>query len=160
MKNVLRTGVLALALAGAPLTAAADPLSYDQLKTLVTNMGYTPKEVGVSTPKMEILVVTPSFNVPIGLEVTASQRYVWLTANLGPSKLTPDQALALLKRSSEWQPTQFWVTSSNNLTIGLAINNTDVKPDVMKFQLEKLAGDVGKSSDIWQGTAAAPASGQ
>jgi hypothetical protein len=150
LKSIIRFALVAVALLAAPLTAAADPLSYDALKTMVTNMGYAPKEVGETTPKMEILVVTADFNVPLGVEITPSGRFVWITANLGESKMTGDLALQLLKRSQNWQPTQFWITSSNLLTIGLAVNNTDLKPDLLKFAFEKLAGDVGASSDIWQ----------
>lgn len=34
--------------------------------------------------------------------------------------------------------------------IGIAIDNRDVKPDTLKFVMDKLAGDVGKTSDVWQ----------
>lgn len=150
MKTLFRAALVASAIFAAPLTAAADPLTADTLKTMVTNMGYTPKDVGKDTPKLEILVVTSSFNVPLGVEITKSERFIWVTANLGTSKLDGDRALQLLKRSSDWQPTQFWITSSNTLTIGMAVNNADVKPENLKFVFEKVAADVAKSSDVWQ----------
>jgi hypothetical protein len=34
--------------------------------------------------------------------------------------------------------------------VGIAINNIDIQPDIMKFALEKLGTDVGKSADLWQ----------
>lgn len=158
MKAFVRAAVAVCALAALPLTAAADPLTYEALKTMVTGMGYTPKEIGETTPKMEITVTTEAFNVPLGLEVTKSGRYVWATANLGQSTLDGARALEMIKRGTEFQPTQFWITSSNNLTIGLAINNIDIAPDTLKFAVEKLAADVGKSASLWQ--APAPATPQ
>ena len=149
MKRTVLAALCVAAAYAAPM-AAADPLTYDGLKTMLTGMGYTPKDIGKTSPKIEILVVTDAFNVPIGLEITPSGRFIWATANLGESKIDGDRALQLLKRAPDWQPTQFWLTSSNTLTIGLAINNTDIKPDLMKFALEKIAGDVSKSSDVWQ----------
>ena len=149
MKRTVLAALCVAAAYAAPM-AAADPLTYDGLKTMLTGMGYTPKDIVKTSPKIEILVVTDAFNVPIGLEITPSGRFIWATANLGESKIDGDRALQLLKRAPDWQPTQFWLTSSNTLTIGLAINNTDIKPDLMKFALEKIAGDVSKSSDVWQ----------
>lgn len=154
MKILARAAIAAGILAFMPLTAAADPLTYDTLKTLVTGLGYTPKDIGEESPKMEISVTTDAFNVPVGLEITKSARYIWVTANLGTSKLDGERALQLLKRGSTVQPTQFWITSSNNLMVGVAVNNVEVTADTLKFVIDKLGGDVGKTADLWQASAA------
>ena len=146
----VRAAVAAGILAIAPISAWADPLTHAQLKTMIEGMGYPAKEIGKTTPKLEITLTTPQFNVPAGVEITPSGRFIWITANLGESKLDGDRALQVLKRSQEWQPTQFWITSANTLTIGIAINNLDVTAETMKFALDKLGGDVGKSADLWQ----------
>lgn len=153
MRFVARAALAASMLAMVPLNAWADPLTYAQMKTMIEGMGYTPKEIGQSSPKLEIALVTPQFNVPAGIEITPSGRFIWITANLGESKIDGEGALRLLKRSSEWQPTQFWITKANTLTVGIAINNLDVNAETLKFVFEKLGADVGKSADIWQGPA-------
>jgi hypothetical protein len=156
MKIVIGAALAAAALLTAPLTAAADPLTYPALKTMVANMGFTPNEIGTAeSPKFEASVKTESFNVPVGFEITKSARYIWATASLGPSKLDGEGALLALKRASDIQPTSFWITAKGTLMIGIAIDNRDVKPDTLKFVMDKLAGDVGKTSDVWQAKPAA-----
>src|SRR6185436_1168774 len=68
MKRTVLAALCVAAAYAAPM-AAADPLTYDGLKTMLTGMGYTPKDIGKTSPKIEILVVTDAFNVPIGLEI-------------------------------------------------------------------------------------------
>lgn len=150
MKSLVRAALAAGTLMAFPLSAAADPLNHEQLTSMIKNMGYEAKEIGKTTPKLEITLTTPQFNVPAGIEITPSGRFIWITANLGESKLDGDKALQLLKRSKEWQPTQYWITDSNTLTVGLALNNIEIKPENMKFALEKLGADVAKSADLWQ----------
>ena len=61
----------------AAIPAIADPLDHAGLKTMLTGMGYTPKETGVAPAQLlEINVTTASFNVPVGLEVSGSGRFV------------------------------------------------------------------------------------
>lgn len=158
MKRTVLAALCAAAAYAAPM-AAADPLTLASLKALVEGMGYPSQPVGTEGKKIVITYVSDAFNVPIGLEVTESTRYIWLTANLGPSKLTGDQALTLLKRGSTYQPTMFWITSANNLMVGATVENRDVSPVNMKQVIEKLGADIGKTADIWQGAATtAPAS--
>ena len=153
MKRLVAAAALASAFWSAP-AAAADPLNYDQLKAMVANMGYTPKDLpttdGTPTTKFEILIVTQNFNVPLGLEITKSGRFIWCTAVLGESKLTGEKALEVLKRAPSIQPTAFWITTKGQLTIGMTIDNREVTPAHMKFVLEKVAADVGSTSDLWQ----------
>lgn len=157
----MRRFVAAVALASAiwiAPAAAADPLNYDQLKEMVANMGYTPKDLpttdGSAATKFEILIVTQNFNVPLGLEITKSGRFIWCTASLGESKLTGEKALEILKRSPSFQPTAFWITSKGLLTVGMTVDNREVTPAHLKFVLEKVAADVGSTSDLWQAPAA------
>jgi len=156
MKFLIGAALAAAAMLVAPLTAAADPLTYPALKTMVTNTGFTTNELGsTESPKFEATVKTESFNVPVGFEVTKSARYIWASASLGASKLTGDGALTALKRMTDIQPTSIWITSKGTLMMGIAIDNRDVKPDTLKFVMDKLAGDVAKTADIWQGAPAA-----
>jgi hypothetical protein len=157
MKGLVATIALASAVWMAP-AAVADPLDLDQLKTTIAGMGYTMsaplKPDGTPSNNVEITIKTASFNVPIGVEISASGRYIWCKASLGQSQFTGEDALAALKRATSIQPTNFWITSSGMLMIGIAIDNRDVTPEHLKFIFEKLAADVSSTSDLWQKPAA------
>ena len=142
----------AAVIAFAPMTAAADPLNYAGVRTMVEGMGHTTSDVS-KTPgeeKFEVVITTEGFTVPLGFEVSKSGRYIWCTAFLGKSTLDGARALALLKRGGSVQPTTFWMTDKDELKIGIAIDNRDVTPAHLKFVMEKLAADVGKTADVWQ----------
>ena len=152
MKVLARAAVLAGAIVLLPMTAMADPLTYGGLKSMVENMGHTINEISATpgSEKFEVTITTGAFNVPLGLEVAKSTRYIWCTASLGKSTLTGERALELLKRGGSVQPTSFWITDSGDLKIGVAIDNREVTPAHMKFVMEKLAADVGSTADLWQ----------
>lgn len=137
--------------------APAAVLDLDGVMKLVQGLGYEAKLLEGTTTKFGITITTGSFNVPLGFEISPSKRYIWITANLGESKLTGDLALALLKRGSEVQPTQFWITSRNLLQVGQAMENHDVTPANTKLIIDKIASDIGKTSDIWQDLSPRPA---
>lgn len=161
MKGLFAAIAMASVVVLAPV-AAADPLNLEKLQTMVTGMGHTPKlqtkADGTPSTVFEITITTSGFNVPIGVEISPSGRYIWCKASLGKSQLTGDDALAVLKRLTSIQPTGFWITSSDILMIGIAIDNRDVTPEHLKYIFEKLAGDVGNTADIWQKPATATSS--
>ncbi len=131
------------------LPAGADPLSYGQLKQMVANMGYTPLEAGADAKLFEITLTTASFNVPIGFEVTGSGRYVWARTTLGQFDLSDEAAVDLLKSNSTTQPVMFWITSSNQLVVGMAIDNRDITPEHLRFVMDKIASTVDQTAPIW-----------
>lgn len=143
---------LVLSAAALPSAAlAAPPLTYVQLMNMATNMGYTPVTItkGTENPKFEIKTKSGTFDVPLGLEITPSGRFVWVSVNLGQKTLTGDQAMAILRRGATVQPTQFWYTSNGNLMLGMAIDNRDVTPAYLRFVLDKVGADVSSTADIW-----------
>ncbi len=152
MKSMFRAAIVAMAVTTAAAPAFADPLQFDGLKTMVENMGYTPKIIskGDDNPKFEISISTPAFNVPLGVEISKSGRFIWASASLGESKLTGDGALAVLKKAQDIQPTSLWITSKGILMIGMAIDNREVTPAYLKYVFEKIAADVGATSSLWQ----------
>lgn len=160
MKGLFAAIAMATTVLLAPV-AAADPLTVGTLQTMLTGMGHTPKPMpkddGTPPTKFEITIVTSAFNVPLGVEVSPSGRYIWCSASLGQSKLTGDDALAVLKRIATIQPTTFWITSKDYLMIGIAIDNREVTTEVLQRIFDKLAADVGATSGIWQKPAPAPA---
>jgi len=140
---------LALVLSAAALPSAAlaaPPLTYVQLQNMATHMGYTPTTIstGTDTPKMEIQTKAGTFNVPLGLEVSPSGRFVWVTANLGLKTLNGEQAMAILRRGTAVQPTQFWYTDKGNLMIGLAVDHRDGTPAYLRFVADKVRTDTAR----------------
>ena len=134
----------------AAIPAIADPLDHAGLKTMLTGLGYTPKETGVAPAQWrEINVTTASVNVPVGLEVSGSGRFVWARATLGDVGLTGEQALQALQSNASTQPVMFWLTSKNQLVIGMAIDNRDVTPEQLRFAIDKIAMDVNNTAPIW-----------
>ena len=148
-----RAALAAAVVAFAPMTAAADPLTYAELKAMVEGMGHVTKDIS-TTPgeeKFELIVATDQFDVPLGFDVSKSKRFIWCTAFLGKSTLDGEGALALLKRLGGVQPTSFWMTENDDLKVGLAIDNRDVTPAHLKYVIEKVAKDVVSMVDVWQG---------
>lgn len=153
MKRFVAAVALASAIWIAP-AAVADPLVLAQLKTMVTDMGYEPKDLpktdGTAVTKFEITVATDDFTVPLGIEITPSARFIWCTANLGKSAVTGDVALEMLKRGGSIQPTSFWITSQGRLMVGMSIDNRDVTPAYLRFVFDKIAKDVSSTAELWQ----------
>lgn len=142
---------LVLSVAALPSAALAGALTYSQLQNMATNMGYAPNQIseGADSPKFEIQTKSGTFNVPLGLEISPSGRFVWISANLGQITLNGDQAISILKRGTSVQPTQFWYTDKGNLMIGMAIDNRDVTTAYLRFVIDKVGADVAATADIW-----------
>lgn len=140
------------ALIAQPHQASAAPLTYPQLKTMADNLGYVSKEIAKPSenPKFEVNAATQGFNVPIGFELSGSTRYIWASANLGAAgHIDGPRALELLKTNATIQPTSFWISSTGNLMIGIAIDNREVTPIHLKFVIDKIAADVGSTAQKW-----------
>lgn len=153
--NHFRTATLAIALVLAPLGAVpaqAAPATYDQVKTMVTNMGYTTTQIskGAETPKFEFSIKAGTFNVPIGAEISPSGKFIWLSVNLGTAPSDPAKAMALLRRTASTQPTHFWITSNGRLMCGMAIDNREVTPAALRLAIDKVGADVAASAPDWQ----------
>lgn len=153
MKGLFAAIAMASTVLLAPV-ASADPLTFPQLQAMITGMGHETKPMnkddGTPANKLEFTIVTTGFNVPIGVELSPSGRYIWCSASLGLAQLSGDDALAVLKRNSSIQPTTFWITSKNYLMIGVAVDNREVTAEDLKRIFDKLAADVGSTADIWQ----------
>jgi hypothetical protein len=152
VKHVVRSAVLAGLLLATPAAAFADPLDMPAIKVMLDGLGYPPKALGENgqTTKFEITLQSGNITVPIGLEVSPSTRYIWCTAFLGPgSKIDPPTALEMLKQQSAIQPSNFWITTSGNLMIGIAVDNREVTPAELRRVLEKLAADTASTTSLW-----------
>lgn len=131
--------------------AEPDQLDYPKLKTMISNLGYTVKEIGteVGKEKAQIDIKTEAFNIPMGAEISPSRNYVWMTVNLG-SNPSADQSKALLRQNASIQPSFFYLTKEDRLMLALPIDNRSITPDVMKRVIDKIAKDVASTSKDWQ----------
>ncbi len=144
-------GTAALALPLLVGFSQSDQLDYPKLKTMLTNLGYTTKDIGteVGKEKAQIDIKTEAFNIPMGAEISPSKNYVWITVNLGANP-TADQSKALLRQNATIQPSFFYLTKDEKLMLGHPIDNRSITPDVMKRIIDKLAKDVDSSAKDWQ----------
>lgn len=137
-------------LLAAPMPAAAQistALDLNALKAVVEEVGYI---VRSNPDSFTIRVQTEKFEVPMQFGISNSKNYIWVTVNLGASKLTGELALALLKRGRDVQPTQFWISSQNQLMVSRPVENHNVTPAWIKKTIDGIAADVVNTTDIWQ----------
>lgn len=149
---------------GAPTGWAQESEGYDaaSLKKALADGGYEPKPLTteIGKEKFEILIKRPTFNIPIGVEVSPSKRFVWFTVNLGPAP-DPDKAPAarfadLLKANAESQPAFFYVTAKGNLMMAVPMENRLSQAAMLRFCVDKLADETVKQSSRWNVAAPTP----
>ena len=136
--------------AGSPTDCG--PINQSKLKELLVQLGYTPKEI-VSTPgkeKYEIKITRNGLDVPMGLEVSPSTNYIWLTVFLGKAPSDSSKYFQFIKQNSKIQPALFYVTDSGNLMMGLPVDNRGINNALLKRYTEFIAGKVADSKNIWQ----------
>lgn len=140
----------------APIRSAAQncgPINTSQLKEMLTQLGYTVKDLNSTQgkEKYEASVKTPNFDVPIAFEISSSTNFVWLTAFLGSAKEeTSITNNALLKQNAKIQPCQFYISESGKLMMGMAVENRGLTNAILRRHIDKLANDVSSTASYWQ----------
>jgi hypothetical protein len=132
-------------------TLQGEPLQRAQLREMMVQLGYDVKDLNTEAgkEKYSVSLSSDNLNVPVGVEISPSMSYVWLTVNLG-AEATADKALALLKKNAELQPTFFYQTKSGRLMCALPIDNRGITNALLRQRIERIASDVGKSQDAWK----------
>lgn len=133
-----------------------------KLREIIVNMGYEVKDLSIEAgkEKYEFKVTKNGLDVFLAAEITPSKNYVWLTAFLGKTSEIEGfsgRAENILKENGKIQPSQFYVTSSGSLMIGIPIDNRNIDAVVLKRCMDKVSGDVANTVRLWQkssGTAA------
>lgn len=104
-----------------------DQIDAKRLRSMLVQMGHDVKDLNTEAGKerYEVKVVSGGYDVFVAFEVSKSKNYVWLTVLLGdaPAESSP-KALAMLKETSNIQPTMFYVTSANKLMLGLPVEQS------------------------------------
>lgn len=132
---------------------ATKELTVAEVKAMVQNMGYETKVIDEKTGKFEFVIVKDGTDYPIASEVSASKRYVWLTIFFGEfEKLSnfEQRAVKLLKKNFAVQPCQFYVTEKGSLMLGVAIDNRNVTPAILRRLVDKIVADASGAKDLWQ----------
>lgn len=130
-----------------------NPVTSSQLRTMIVQLGYNVKDIS-SDPgkeKYELTITTGGLDIPIGVELSASTKFIWLTVNLSMADST-DAAknFSLLKQNSITQPAQFYISSKDRLMMGLPVENKGVTNFLLREKLELIATKVSDTKSFWQ----------
>ncbi len=150
MNRIATVLPLAGVLLAAPLVPQNEAVDYDSFKSMVENMGYTTKELGTdAAKKFEFTITRDGFNIPMAGEISPSKNYAWLTVSFGPADGDAASYKEMLKANARTQPVNFYITSKDILMMGIAIDNRGIEPASLRRTIDKLAGDVVSTADIW-----------
>lgn len=152
---LLPLSFLFIALVNTSATKAqnCEPIDQVHLKDLLVQLGYTVKDL-LTTPgkeKYEIKITKDDLDVPIGLEISPSTNYIWLTVFLGaaPSD-TSSMFYNLIKQNAKIQPALFYVTDKGNLMMGLPVDNRGINNALLKRYTEFIAARVTDTKSYWK----------
>ena len=132
-------------------TQDCGPINAGKLKELLTQLGHSTKDL-VTTPgkeKYEVKVNSNGFDVPIGFEISPSTNYIWLTVFLGKASGDTASTYSLIKQNAKIQPAFFYITDSNNLMLGLPVDNRGLNTMHLKRYIDFIAGKVGTTKVYW-----------
>lgn len=152
-RNLLALIFVAIAVLGSLVGfRASDQIDRKQLRDMLVQLGYTVKDLDSTAgkEKYSFLVERGGLNIPVAAEISPNGRYIWLTVFCKDGEPAGDKAVALLHKNSDLQPSQFYLSKSNKIMVGLAIENHEVTNAVLRERSEKIVNDVVSSKDIWQ----------
>lgn len=145
-----------LCLFGAPQIAksqSCNQISASDLRRIFVELGYDVKDLNteIGKEKFEIKLSTQGLQVPMGVEISPSKNYIWLTVNLGPAfEESSPRNFALLKRNSIIQPAHFYITEKGTMMMALAIENKCITNSTLKKFSDSFANKVAENKVYWQ----------
>lgn len=142
-----------LALFGFAGYQSSQQIDRKQLREMLVELGYEVTDIvkDAGKEKYSVTLKTTELNIPVGLEISPSNGYVWLTVNLGAAPTEGStKTLDLLKQNSKVQPTFFYVTDSGRLMAATAVDNRGVTNAILRTRIETIVENVGKTKDVWQ----------
>jgi hypothetical protein len=130
-------------------------LSAAEVKTMLSNMGYTLKDLNTEAgkEKVEFMIQRDGFDVYVAAEVSPSKRYVWLTVFLGEVKEFSnfdERAAKLLHQNFKVQPTMFYTTDKGNFMMAIATDNRNLNAAALRFRIDKLVADCTSTNEFWK----------
>ncbi|MCC7433380.1 MAG: hypothetical protein IT363_01750 [Methanoregulaceae archaeon] len=149
-KISLLAGLVALGVA-VPFVQTPSELDHEGLKKMITGLGYEVKEEKLEDggATFEFVEKPEDFTIPILAEISASKRYIWLTVFLGDPPKDVAKHTNLLKHNAETQPAFFFITKSNKLKFGLAIDNRGLTSEHLKRVIGLVVEGVTSTGADW-----------
>ncbi len=130
---------------------ASDQGERKQLREMLVQLGYEVNDLDTTAgkEKFSFKLERGGLNIPVAAEISPNGKFIWLTVFC---KQDPpaDKGLTLFKQNAEIQPSQFYITKSNKLMVGLAIENHESTNASLRDRTEKIVNDVVKTKDDWQ----------
>jgi hypothetical protein len=147
--SIVLFGVAALSLMG---SARTDQVDRKQLKDMLTQLGYPVRDLDSTAgkEKYSFTIERGGLNIPVAAEISNNGKYIWLTVFCKAGEPVGDKAITLLHKNADIQPTQFYLTESKKLMLGLCIENHEVTNASLRDRAEKIVDDVVNTKDIWQ----------
>jgi len=123
-----------------------------QLKDMLGQLGYTVKDLDSTEgkEKYSFTIERGGLNIPVAAEISANGRYIWFTVFCKAGEPDADKGAKLLHQNADIQPSQFYLTKSNKIMMGLCLENHDVTNATLRDRAEKIVDDVVNTKDIWQ----------
>jgi len=123
-----------------------------QLKSILEQLGYEVKDLDTTAgkEKYSITAAQGGLNIPIAFEISANDTYIWLTVFLTADAPDGTMATNLLKKNADIQPSQFYITASGKLMMGVPIENHEVTNAVIRQKTTDILDHVVNTKDIWQ----------
>lgn len=153
-KSVFLLGIALVTLfSGFKNQDTCNPITSAELKTMLQQLGYEVKDIeaSVGKEKYSITMTTGGLDIPIALELSSSTKYIWLTVYLAMADASNgSKSFGLLQQNGLIQPSQFYITSSGKLMIGLPVENKAVSNAVLREKLDLLSSKVNSTKSYWQ----------
>jgi hypothetical protein len=123
-----------------------------QLRDMLAQLGYEVKDLDTTAgkEKYSFTVEQGGLNIPVAVELSPNESYIWFTVFCKDGIPAGDKAVAQLKRNADIQPSQFYITKSGKVMMGLCLENHEVTNAILRQKAVKIADDVVKSKDDWQ----------
>ena len=123
-----------------------------QLHDMLGELGYTVKDLDSTAgkEKYSFTIERGGLNIPVAAEISANGHYIWFTVFCKAGEPDNDKAVKLMHQNAEIQPSQFYLTKSNKLMMGLCVENHDVTNATLRERAEKIVDDVVNTKSDWE----------
>jgi hypothetical protein len=145
--------VSSLALFGFASLNQDEQMSRTKLRQVLVELGYSVDDIvkDAGKEKYSVKFTKYELDIPVGFEISPSNSYIWLTANLGDApKEGEAKCFNLMKQNSKVQPTFFYITDSGRLMAALALENRNMSNALLRQRAEAFSDNVGKTKEFWQ----------
>lgn len=130
------------------------PLTEENLKQMLDNMGFEPKKVGNG---YQISIKRDTWTFYIHLILSGDKSKIGLNANLGlvenPDAVTAEQWKNLLISNGNIDPSFFFFDKdSKRLYLHRVLDNRGITPSFFRQQIENFCANIKDTGDLWKFT--------